>query len=234
MGNALPSGAHRHKLVKDHTCGSRRKSQVILRQAGPDFILTLLAGWISEAQACDWVQHWEPFLVRCLLFKSSHKLRPFVATLIKTWNRSQDLWIDETRKLNGHIVRWVFRFCWATHFNWIALSEKVVPIGSILQLTTIINAKIETPQSPQDPWGAVYWKAQISDGKKEQNDSTKMLTNISMWRKSTPTLGRSLSLRETQLSGLSESYFKFWKMFVNGHFGSNVSQDGQESDKTGK
>ena len=211
MGNALPSGAHRHKLVKDHTCGSRRKSQVILRQAEPDFILTLLAGWVIEAQACDWVQHWEPFLVRVLLFKSSHKLRPFVATLFKTWNRSQDLWIDETRKLNGHIVRWVFRFCWAMHFNL-----------------------IETPQSPQDPWGAVYWKAQISGGKKEQNISTSKLTNISMWRESTPTLGRSLSLRETQPSGLSEFYFEFWKLFVNGHFGSNFSQDGQEGDKTGE
>ena len=182
---------------------------------------------------------WLSTTLRAISGKSSppqiiSQIETLVATLFKTWNRSQDLWIDETRKLNGHIVRWVFRFCWATHFNWIALSEKVVPIGSILQLTTIINAKIETPQSPQDPWGAVYWKAQISDGKKEQNDSTKMLTNISMWRKSTPTLGRSLSLRETQPSGLSEFYFEFWKMFVNGHFGSNCSQDGQEGDKTGK
>ena len=55
-----------------------------------------------------------------------------------------------------------------------------------------------------------------------------------MWRKSTPTLGRSLSLRETQPSGLSEFYFEFWKLFVNGHFGSNFSQDGQEGDKTGE
>ena len=182
---------------------------------------------------------WLSTTLRAISGKSSplqinSQIDTLVATLFKTWNRSQDLWIDETRKLNGHIVRWVFRFCWATHFNWIALSERVVPIGSILQLTTIINAKIETPQSPQDPWGAVYWKAQISDGKKEQNVLAKKLTNISMWRKSTPTLGRSLSLRETQLSGLSESYFKFWKLFGNGHFGSNGSQDGQESDKTGE
>ena len=55
-----------------------------------------------------------------------------------------------------------------------------------------------------------------------------------MWRESTPILGRSLSLRETQHSGLSEFYFEFWKLFVNGHFGSNFSQDGQEGDKTGE
>ena len=55
-----------------------------------------------------------------------------------------------------------------------------------------------------------------------------------MWRESTPILGRSLSLRETQPSGLSEFYFEFWKLFVNGHFGSNFSQDGQEGDKTGE
>ena len=183
---------------------------------------------------------WLSTTLRAISGKSSppqiiSQIETLVATLFKTWNRSQDLWIDETRKLNGHIVRWVFRFCWATHFSFLALSERAVPIGSIFQLlTTIINAKIETPQSPQDPWGAVYWKAQISDGKKEQNVSAKKLTNISMWRKSTPTLGRSLSLRETQLSGLSESYFKFWKLFGNGHFGSNGSQDGQESDKTGE
>ena len=159
---------------------------------------------------------WLSTTLRAISGKSSplqiiHKLKPFVATLFKTWNRSQDLWIDETRKLNGHTVRWVFRFCWAMHFNL-----------------------IETPQSPQDPWGAVYWKAQISDGKKEQNISTSKLTNISMWRESTPILGRSLSLRETQPSGLSEFYFEFWKLFVNGHFGSNFSQDGQEGDKTGE
>ena len=107
------------------------------------------------------------------------------------------------------------------------------PTDHHIQRSTI-NAKIETPQSLQDPWGAVYWKAQISDGKKEQNISTSKLTNISMWRESTPTLGRSLSLRETQPSGLSEFYFEFWKLFVNGHFGSNFSQDGQEGDKTGE